>query len=778
MGRRRPTTTGSRAVALGLATGLLVLAGAVGGGRPAGAHSPHDTVAAVALSARFAEDRTAYAVVRNDLLVTHDGGDRWAPMRRGLDFEGNLTSVATSAQDPGRLYVATLADGVYRSTDAGASWTHVVDGLPARLHRLVVAPGDDQVVHALTGSGVLVGTIDGGVTWAPVAGLDGRRIRAVATAPDDPDAVWVGSDEGVLRSDDAGRTWRAETAAGDDPVTALAVGPGPAAARTLVVGREEHGVLRSTDGGATFTALAAGLADPRITDLALTSGPDGGTEVLALTWAGGVVHASATGDRWTSSRQGLSATDMAGREGVADFSSLAVAPPGGTGPSDWFVGGFDGLFRSTDAGGRWQELVTTESTAISALAVSPAFGDDGTLFVATYLNGALRSTDRGETWEPVDEGLAFAYDYLRREDYYTRLTTLAVSPAFASDRTVIAGVRGYLFTSDDGGTTWDASTPPALYAPDDFPPAYPLLAFSPAFAEDRTAFVGTDWGRVLRWEVGHDPTQVADLGQEVQALAVAGAADGGIGPIFAATPDGLQRSPDRGETWTWIEGGAGGITSLAVSPAFAADGTVLVGTGEGLRASVDGGDTWSTVAGTPFGDDAVIEAIVLSPAFASDGLALVSVRGLGLFRSTDGARTFAPVGEGLLADDAVLSSYYLPTSEPLAFSPDFAQDHTVFGMDASRLFRSTDAGATWSELEVPRATHPLTEASAPNELLEVLRRPPGAAGSTAPPAVPDGSTTGWSPVLGLAITLVLAGVLVGWARGTGRLRRRGAGTSR
>src|SRR5262249_10958002 len=100
-----------------------------------------------------------------------------------------------------------------------------------------------------------------------------------------------------------------------------------------------------------------------------------------------------------------------------------------------------GVFRSTDGGSSWSALPGTAGMAAVEIELSPAYRVDQSLFIATANSGLWKSTDGGATMTRVPVSDTF-------------ITAVAVSPAFASDRTVVAaGYRG-LYKSLDGGVTW------------------------------------------------------------------------------------------------------------------------------------------------------------------------------------------------------------------------------------------------------------------------------------------------------------------------------------
>jgi photosystem II stability/assembly factor-like uncharacterized protein len=133
--------------------------------------------------------------------------------------------------DPG--VTPTLANGVFKSIDGGANWTHSSTGLPhyfgpgSTQHdvlALAINPADPQILYAgvsaFLPSGVIVGSVykstDAGATWFEAsAGIAGQDVRALFIDPTDPlgDTIYAGTGGdganpgGVYRSTDGGATW-------------------------------------------------------------------------------------------------------------------------------------------------------------------------------------------------------------------------------------------------------------------------------------------------------------------------------------------------------------------------------------------------------------------------------------------------------------------------------------------------------------------------------------------------------------------------------------------
>ncbi len=688
------------------------------------AHVPHDAIADVALSPNYDRDQTVYTISREYLLKSTDGGATWRRLLRGIDNRSPFSAVAVSSTDPRVLYVSSRGDGLYKSTDAGLSWSKIVNGLGARLNIdfVTVSPHSPNVAYAAVTGGGMVATGDGGASWAPVRGLSDAT--AVAFSATDAEFVVAGDDSGgLLLSEDAGQTWRRTPVTTGDPgaINAIVVSAGFEADRTIFVGTASAGIFETADAGASFATLNEGLSDLRIRSLLVDATGDGDTTLWASTWTG-VAMSTDRGESWSDANEGLSKNAQADRFDLAHFRSIVVAPEGGEGDErPIFVAGFNGLFRSDDLGATWHELQTQISTIIVTVAVSPDYEHDSTIAVATYLNGAFLSTDGGSTWGAINDGLEHRATWTAATDYVARLMGIAFSPTYSTDTTLFSGTRGRFLESTTSGDQWTSLIPPGLLVENEFPPDFMLQAYSPAFAEDQTIVMATDGGKVFRsTDAGASFSQLEGIDHVFVDLqfSPAFASDR---TLFGGTLDGVFKSVDRGESWSETGTLPHPLTSVAISPGYLTDAAVFAGTTSGLFATSNGGETWTRVPSTLFDADGFIEAVAVSPAFEQDHTLLVSVRGSGLYKSTDAAATFRAVGEELTSDNHVLANYENPTTEPIAFSPNFAADQTVFGFSEAQLFRSTDGGESWEPLQVPVTTHDTSEDAASGELLETPR---------------------------------------------------------
>lgn len=164
------------------------------------------------------------------------------------------------------------------------------------------------------------------------------------------------------------------------------------------------------------------------------------------------------------------------------------------------------------------------------------------------------------------------------------------------------------------------------------------------------------------------------------------------GLCFAARQSGLYRSRDSGRTWrsAYDQFNLGTLptTAVIVSPAFETDKSVFAGVAGSVLRSLDGGQTWQVVMlGSP---PPQISTLVLSPGFIDDEVLWAGTLEDGVFCSQDRGYRWAAWNFGLL-DLNILC---------MAASPNFSNDETLFVGTGSGIFRSTNGGRAWREIDL------------------------------------------------------------------------------
>lgn len=221
----------------------------------------------------------------NGLQRSLDGGVTWESATNGLSDTGGanapfVTKIGKSQSSPDALY-AVGANGVWRSTDFGGSWTNTPipsgdwGGLSSFLDVRVSEP-NPAVVWAggrMDGGGVLSVSTDAGVSFSPTSVYPGEslgRISGLATHPVNPNTAFAlfsfATRPKILRTDDLGATWNDIT--GFEGNTVSASGFPDVAVYDLIVFPNdtdrmwvgtEIGLVETLDGGATWALADNGL---------------------------------------------------------------------------------------------------------------------------------------------------------------------------------------------------------------------------------------------------------------------------------------------------------------------------------------------------------------------------------------------------------------------------------------------------------------------------------------------------------------------------------------
>ena len=236
---------------------------------------------------------------------------------------------------PDTFYMGT-SGGLWKTENAGASWTNVSDGFFASgsIGAVAVADSDANVVYAGTGQACLRGNVaagvgvykseDGGRTWRATGLADAGQIAKIRIHPKNADLVYVAAvgrafgpnpERGVFRSKDGGRTWEKvlyvspRTGAVDLSMDAAnprvlyaAAWTGERKPWTIVSGSAESGLYRTSDGGDHWTKLSGGLPQGVVGRIGVAVSPADPDRVWALVEAaegGGLYRSDDGGGTWT-----------------------------------------------------------------------------------------------------------------------------------------------------------------------------------------------------------------------------------------------------------------------------------------------------------------------------------------------------------------------------------------------------------------------------------------------------------------------------------------------
>ena len=249
---------------------------------------------------------------------------------------GRVVAVTGIPGDGTTFYFGSVGGGIWKTIDAGVTWTPIFDGQPiASIGALETAPSDPKVLYAGTGEsdirsdlssgdGVYKST-DGGTTWKNIGLRDSKQISRIVVDPANANVVYVGvlghaygpnDERGVYKTSDGGSTWTRVLDKGSElGISDLGIATGspnilfagtwnahrpPWSAYAPLQG-PGSGLYRSTDAGATWTQLTGhGLPNGDWGRVGVAVSTDG-KRVYALVEAGkksGLYRSDDGGDTW------------------------------------------------------------------------------------------------------------------------------------------------------------------------------------------------------------------------------------------------------------------------------------------------------------------------------------------------------------------------------------------------------------------------------------------------------------------------------------------------
>ena len=437
------------------------------------------------------------------------------PLLKGFEFRsigpavmmGRVDDIAGSEKDPMILFVGFATGGLWKSTDGGIHWKSLLDSVTnGNIGAIGLAPSDDKIIYVGTGEannrqsssigdGIWKST-DGGATWTHLGLEDTQAIGRIAVDPTNPDIVYVAAaghlfggntERGLYKTTDGGKTWKKSKYI--DPDTGFTdVIIDPSNPRTVYAsslqrrrtwwgyngGGPGSGLWKTTNGGDTWTrlegagwpkpkdgiygriALSLCRTKPNIVYAQVEAGASGGTGGgtgadggPARGGRGGApteTPATAETPTPTAPAPGAAPTNPpnapAGVIGAGNAANAAGGGGGGRGGRGGTPAPPDpnssGVFRSEDGGATWTFMSNQNQrpTYFSQIRVDPV--NDQKIVVGG--NPGQLSMDGGKTWRAMTAS---------HTDYHA----FWINPK--DPRNVIVGHDGGFDISNDGGLDWD-----------------------------------------------------------------------------------------------------------------------------------------------------------------------------------------------------------------------------------------------------------------------------------------------------------------------------------
>lgn len=684
---------------------------------------------------------------------------------RHIGPEGNRFSAAAGISgDPHTYYVGAASGGIYKTTDGGVHWDAIFDGHPVQsIGALAVAPSDPNVVWAGTGEGkirshVSIGqgvykSVDAGRTWTLMGLEQTGRIPRLVVHPADPDIAFACTlghaygpqpERGVFRTTDGGATWE-QVLFVDENTGCSDVAMDPSNPRVLFAGTwqlEIHtwgrtsggpggGLHVSRDGGDTWEKLSGpgngiGLPEKPVGKVAVAVAPSNPRRIYALLETGDGIpwdgRETEDGQLWRSEDGGRTwslITRNRNAMGRPHYYSRVVVSPSDENEAYFLTASFT---VSTD-GGRTLDVVPRPQAPGGDhhdMWIDPASPDR---MIVAHDQGLSISINRGKTWfrqrltnaqmyhVTVDD--AIPYNVLGNKQDEPTYRGPSNSRIMGQRR--ITGIpRGMWHHVGGGESGW--ATPD---------PTDPNIVWSSASG---SGMVG---GIVVRYEEDRRQYRAVEVWPEQSRGAASGVRYRFIwdAPIHISPHDNntvyvgsqhVHRTRNGGQSWEVISpdltlndqsrmGLSGGLTGdnigveyagtvFGISESPVEPGLIWAGTNDGLvHVTRDGGDTWTDVTANVTGlpEWISVRSIAASrhdPAtayIAADGHQ-VNIRDPHLYRTRDYGESWDKITDGV--PPSMLSYTKIVVEDP-------KRPGMLYAGTENAIYVSFDAGDRWQSLQ-------------------------------------------------------------------------------
>ncbi|MBL8115608.1 MAG: hypothetical protein JNK60_22190 [Acidobacteria bacterium] len=626
-------------------------------------------------------------------------------------MSGRTRDLAIDPTNPSRMFLATATGGIWRTTDAAATWTPLTDTQDSLASSAVaIDPSNVNTIYAGTGEGPsgayygvgILKSINGGNTWSLTAGPFARHaIADILVDPANGNAVLACSTTarhtpgegipfsagsvGVFRSLDGGATYpQAATFTGI--CNSLRADPSNfnnLYASKTAAGGASDGIWKSTDRGATWSQLTAGGAPTQTQRLAIGISGSGTTIYLGGKDSGNTTRI------WKSTDSGATFTALAGApdycESQCGYDNTIAVDPNNADIA--YFGGVP-MYRTTTGGMSFEQIGDSNSTTTRPLHVDHHVlkyqqgsstilynGNDGGIYRSTNAN-----TGGTPTWTSL-----------------TGTSLATMQPVFVSlhptdANIMLAGYQdnGTELRSGAGGNIWsercggdgasaliDHTTPATMYCS--------FAGGSGPIAITKSVNGGTSF-----------PTDVTvPTGAERRNFNPPVVMDPITSTTLYAGSQRLWRSTDGGTNWAArsvsadLTGGAGEITAIGIGRSNPL--VIYVVTSDGkVQVSIDGGQNFTDTTKPPL-PGRYATSVAVDP--ANPSIAYVGFSGFNdaapaghLFRTADSGTTWTNISAAL--PDNPVNAIGIRTNFPAEI---------YAGMDVG-LFLSTNSGATWTKM--------------------------------------------------------------------------------
>ena len=624
---------------------------------------------------RYRESHTYAPDKRSETIMSSANWTNAGPSTSpgGYNGLGRINCMAFHPTDANTFWVGTPAGGLWKTVDAGSTWSTSTDNLPVLgVSDIAIDPTNANIMYIATGDGDMgslsaliygaqgdtksIGVLkstNGGTTWN-TTGLNwnvalAKLMRRLLIDPTNPNVLLVAASDGVWRTTNGGATWaNAQSGYFMD----LEFKPGDASivyASTYSPYDHQSEIYRSTDNGASWASVATLPGVIRV-DLAVSAASPDLVDALCVNTAAGLAGL------WTSTNSGASFTqylvgtesknmlnvrgDATGIGGQGNYDLAHVINP--ENEKDIWIGGIN-VWSSIDGGSNWslKSVWVDSANALGATGVGHpdsiavvhadchwlAFHplQRGTMFACND-GGIYSTTNSGVSWTDISNGLSISQMYR-----IGAAQTAAANVVCGLQDNATKELENNVWRERNGGDGMEC-----------------LIDYS----NNRTLYTSSQEGMISREY--KDKDTVVTISRNIPGGQEEGKSPEGawvtpfvIHPtnpkVLFAGYDKLYKTTDQGDSWSAI---SPVVTSellryIAVAPSD--PNTIYVATHDTIARTTDGGESWSYVSGWDPIVNFVVSYIAVDPTNPQRMYVTLSgyAAGMKVFMSPDGGTTWA-----------------------------------------------------------------------------------------------------------------------------------------
>ena len=670
---------------------------------------------------------------------------------------GDVRVVKIDPKDKNHLFATTLDGSIHSSTDGGKTWNLLVNLNKPQLvlDQLLIDSRDSKIIytsgHRHKEPGGFFMSKDGGATWKEAKELRKTSIHSMEQSAKNPNLILAGTTDGMWKSENSGDDWKKIESATMPDTTIDSIAIDPNDDNTIYAGTWWR-AYKTIDGGKNWYLVKNGMIDDSDV-FAITIDPRDANHIIASACSG-IYESFNKAELWKKI-QGIPSQSRRTRD-ILQHPSVAGTVYAAT---------TEGFWMTTNGGKSWA-ITTQKDLEINSIAVHP--DEPNRVFIGTNNYGVLVSNDGGKNFTPTNDNFTsrFAYTIVADIEQPNRL--------YATTHNTATG-GGFVFISNDGGTTWAK------------PKNLDVIRVSPfGLIQDRlnlnTLYLATNLGMFQSIDRGNSWTQVIASKPKIvpkkavakkttsktpakivtpapivdpnasvivpaltEKVKVLSYTEDGKNGFYAGTDKGLYRSYDISKGWEKIPFGEGVSDNVFVvysSPLI--PGVIWVGTEKsGVIVSRDDGKTWEKVSTIP--QDVPISSIVADPKRPQN---IYVGTGQTFYLSRDGGRNWVRRGGNLPLGNYTSILIDPNNSDEIFISSAIESDGGIYySKDAGQNWRRVDtkdmnlpSRRIWSMIFDPKNPNRIFAATHSSGIYRIDRQPETA--TTEPGTRPRVSTTG------------------------------------